>query len=77
MLIEVYIVSFVYLYVCNMYILIYYTYIGTVHHDDLLYLFVAPSVAPMFTLTDPENIQVERMTKMWTNFATRRYIHIA
>lgn len=46
--------------------------IGTVHHDDLLYLFVAPSVAPMFTLTDPENIQVERMTKMWTNFATRR-----
>lgn len=44
---------------------------GAVHHDDLLYLFVAPGVAPMFKATDPENLQVERMTRMWSSFANR------
>lgn len=42
---------------------------GTVHHDDLLYLFAVPVLAPQFKDTDPENLQVERMTRMWTNFA--------
>uniref|UniRef100_A0A336LPT8 Carboxylic ester hydrolase n=1 Tax=Culicoides sonorensis TaxID=179676 RepID=A0A336LPT8_CULSO len=42
---------------------------GVVHHDDLLYLFVAPKVAPMFTELDPENIMVERMTRIISNFA--------
>lgn len=45
--------------------------LGTVHHDDLLYLFVAPAVAPMFKVADPENLQVEKMTRMWSNFATK------
>lgn len=46
---------------------------GTVHHDDLLYLFVAPGVAPMFTAEDPENLTVERMTRFWTRFADKGY----
>lgn len=44
---------------------------GTVHHDDLLYLFVVPAVAPMFTTNDPENLMVERMTRLWTTFASQ------
>ncbi|XP_063700565.1 juvenile hormone esterase-like [Culicoides brevitarsis] len=42
---------------------------GVVHHDDLLYLFVAPKIAPMFTETDPEHLIVERMTRIVANFA--------
>ncbi|GAB0094319.1 Carboxylic ester hydrolase [Sergentomyia squamirostris] len=45
---------------------------GVVHHDDLLYLFGIPLVAPkLFTLSDPENLNVERMTRMWTTFAAK------
>lgn len=44
---------------------------GTVHHDDLLYLFVVPNVAPMFTVDDPEHVTVERVTKLWTTFADK------
>lgn len=44
---------------------------GAVHHDDLLYLFVAPDVAPMFTVNDTEHLQVERMTRMWSTFALK------
>lgn len=46
---------------------------GAVHHDDLLYLFVVPSVAKMFKITDPENLHVERLTRMWASFALRGY----
>ena len=42
---------------------------GCVHHDDLLYLLVGPFIAPMFKESDPENFLVEKMTRMWTNFA--------
>lgn len=44
---------------------------GAVHHDDLLYFFVGPFIAPMFKVSDPENLQVERMTRMWSSFAYR------
>ncbi|KAJ6649255.1 Juvenile hormone esterase [Pseudolycoriella hygida] len=44
---------------------------GAVHHDDLLYLFVVPSVAKMFKITDPENLHVERFSRMWASFALR------
>lgn len=46
---------------------------GAVHHDDLLYLFAVPSVAKMFKITDPENLHVERFTRMWASFALRGY----
>ncbi|XP_058840741.1 juvenile hormone esterase-like [Topomyia yanbarensis] len=42
---------------------------GAVHHDDLLYLLVIPSRAPIFNVTDPENSTVERVTGMWSTFA--------
>lgn len=48
---------------------------GAVHHDDLLYLFAVPSVAKMFKITDPENLHVERFTRMWASFALRGYKH--
>lgn len=47
---------------------------GAVHHDDLLYLFAVPSVAKMFKITDPENLHVERFTRMWASFALRGYV---
>lgn len=46
---------------------------GAVHHDDLLYLFAVPSVAKMFKITDPENLHVERFTRLWASFALRGY----
>ncbi|XP_059617683.1 juvenile hormone esterase [Phlebotomus argentipes] len=42
---------------------------GVVHHDDLLYLFGVPLLAPTFAQNDPENLNVERMTRLWTTFA--------
>ncbi|CAD7085838.1 unnamed protein product [Hermetia illucens] len=42
---------------------------GVVHHDDLLYLLTLPSIAPVFTEKDPERKTMERLTRMWTNFA--------
>ncbi|XP_058461778.1 juvenile hormone esterase-like [Malaya genurostris] len=42
---------------------------GAVHHDDLLYLLSIPSRAPIFNVTDPENLTVERLTGMWSAFA--------
>lgn len=44
---------------------------GAVHHDDLLYLLEGPFIAPSFKASDPENLQVERMTRMWTTFAKK------
>lgn len=44
---------------------------GTVHHDDLLYLLSVPGVVKKIARTDPENATVERMTRLWTNFALR------
>ena len=42
---------------------------GVVHHDDLLYLFVEPSVSRMYTANDEEFQMVEVLTRMWTAFA--------
>lgn len=41
---------------------------GVVHHDDLLYLFCV-SFFPYFDENSPEIPTVERMTKIWANFA--------
>ncbi|XP_055906848.1 juvenile hormone esterase [Eupeodes corollae] len=42
---------------------------GVVHHDDLLYLFVEPSVSRMFADDDEEYKIIETLTRMWTAFA--------
>lgn len=52
--------------------IIYFFYLGVVHHDDLLYLLTGPYIAPVFTDKDPERKTVERLTRMWTNFAHTR-----
>lgn len=44
---------------------------GAVHHDELLYLFQVPIVAPAFKKSDPENLLIERLTRMWTEFARK------
>ena len=42
---------------------------GTHHADDLMYILYLSNKAPLFTQSDPENIAVERATRMWENFA--------
>ncbi|XP_067647504.1 juvenile hormone esterase [Eurosta solidaginis] len=42
---------------------------GVVHHDDLMYLFVEPSVSRMFTADDREFVIVDKLTRMFTAFA--------
>lgn len=42
------------------------------HHDELLYLFYVPLMTPMFGKTDPENATIERLTRMWYEFAQKR-----
>lgn len=37
--------------------------------DETLYLFVRPSAAPKFEITDPESAMVERWTRLIYNFA--------
>ncbi|XP_025833114.1 uncharacterized protein LOC108734580 [Agrilus planipennis] len=42
---------------------------GVVHHDDLIYLFYISTLFPKFTTNDPESNTVDKMIKMWANFA--------
>jgi acetylcholinesterase len=42
---------------------------GVSHGDDIQYCFHAAHVGPMINKTDPENLMVERMTRMWSAFA--------
>lgn len=42
---------------------------GVHHADDIQYVFNASYVGPSITLSDPESIMVERMTKIWEQFA--------
>uniref|UniRef100_A0A0K8VNL0 Carboxylic ester hydrolase n=1 Tax=Bactrocera latifrons TaxID=174628 RepID=A0A0K8VNL0_BACLA len=42
---------------------------GAVHHDELLYLLHVPVMTPLFKKTDPENIVIENLTRMWAEFA--------
>ncbi|KAI8115166.1 Venom carboxylesterase-6 [Lucilia cuprina] len=42
---------------------------GVVHHDDLMYLFVEPSVSRMFTDDDDDFIMVNTLTRMFSSFA--------
>ncbi|XP_075152889.1 juvenile hormone esterase [Haematobia irritans] len=42
---------------------------GVVHHDDLMYLFVEPSVSRMFTEDDDESAMVNIFTRMLSAFA--------
>ncbi|XP_075162677.1 juvenile hormone esterase-like [Haematobia irritans] len=45
--------------------------LGAMHHDELLYLFYVPLMTPMFTKTDQENNTIERLTRMWYEFAKK------
>ncbi|XP_013110450.2 carboxylic ester hydrolase [Stomoxys calcitrans] len=44
---------------------------GAMHHDELLYLLNLPLLTPMFGASDPENPTVERLTRMWYEFAKK------
>lgn len=41
---------------------------GVDHEDDLQYIFNVQRIGPLIEVTDPENIAVERITRLWTNF---------
>lgn len=43
------------------------------HHDELWYLFYVPLATPMFSPADPENNTVERLTRIWQEFALKGY----
>ncbi|XP_073818496.1 juvenile hormone esterase-like [Musca autumnalis] len=45
--------------------------LGAMHHDELLYLFNAPLFTPQLRKTDPENDTIERLTRMWYEFAKK------
>jgi len=47
---------------------------GVVHHDDLMYLFVEPSISRMFTEDDDEFRMVEVMTRMFSAFAYKGFV---
>nr|XP_017032166.1 juvenile hormone esterase isoform X2 [Drosophila kikkawai] len=44
---------------------------GPVHHDELLYLFHVGLISPLLKREDPENFIIERMTRMWMEFAKK------
>ncbi|KAH8292127.1 hypothetical protein KR054_006004 [Drosophila jambulina] len=44
---------------------------GPVHHDELLYLFHVGLVSPLLKQEDPENFIIERLTRMWMEFAEK------
>ncbi|BFF90237.1 venom carboxylesterase-6 [Drosophila madeirensis] len=44
---------------------------GPVHHDELIYLFHFSLVGPLLKREDPENQTIERLTRMWTQFAAK------
>lgn len=43
---------------------------GVHHIDDIQYMFYAAFMSPMFGVGDPEHTTVERMTRIWEQFAT-------
>ncbi|KAI9580364.1 hypothetical protein GQX74_010774 [Glossina fuscipes] len=47
---------------------------GAMHHDELLYLLHMPVLTPLFTKTDPENDVIERLTRLWSEFAKNSYV---
>uniref|UniRef100_A0A1A9WY03 Carboxylic ester hydrolase n=1 Tax=Glossina brevipalpis TaxID=37001 RepID=A0A1A9WY03_9MUSC len=44
---------------------------GAMHHDELFYLFYVPIRTPLFSETDHENEIIERLTRMWSEFAKK------
>ncbi|KAH8243675.1 hypothetical protein KR032_009308 [Drosophila birchii] len=44
---------------------------GPVHHDELLYLFHVGLIGPLLKQDDPENLTIERLTRMWMEFAEK------
>ncbi|KAM7360189.1 juvenile hormone esterase-like [Cochliomyia hominivorax] len=44
---------------------------GPVHQDELLYLFNSPLLTPLFKKNDPENDTIERLTRLWFEFAKK------
>lgn len=51
-------------------------FLGVVHHDDLMYLFVEPSVSRMFTEDDREYQIVDKLTRMFTAFAYKGCVNM-
>ncbi|ALC45678.1 CG4757 [Drosophila busckii] len=49
--------------------------VGAVHHDELLYLFHVKLLTPLFKPSDPEHLLIERMTRMWVQFASNGNPH--
>lgn len=45
---------------------------GAMHLDELLYFFNSPLLTPTFTAGDPENDTIERLTRLWYEFAKKR-----
>ncbi|XP_065371729.1 juvenile hormone esterase-like [Calliphora vicina] len=43
--------------------------LGSMHHDELLYLLNLRTRTPQFNKTDPENDTIERLTRFWFEFA--------
>lgn len=43
---------------------------GVHHADDIQYVFGASFIGPAILLDDPENFMVERMTRLWEQFAS-------
>lgn len=44
---------------------------GTHHIDDVQYTIQADWISPVLQVSDPENFMVERMTRIWEQFALR------
>lgn len=49
--------------------------LGAAHHDDLQYLFYMPILFPYITRDDPEWTTVDKMVKLWSNFAYTGYLN--
>lgn len=47
---------------------------GVHHVDDIQYVFTAKYVGPTIQSSDPESIAVERMTRIWEQFALTGYV---
>uniref|UniRef100_T1P862 Carboxylic ester hydrolase n=1 Tax=Musca domestica TaxID=7370 RepID=T1P862_MUSDO len=45
--------------------------LGAMHLDELLYFFNSPLLTPTFTAGDPENDTIERLTRLWYEFAKK------
>lgn len=42
------------------------------HLDELWYLLYLPEMTPLFSRNDPENSTIERLSRLWYEFAKKR-----